>query len=432
MARARVMKIDSPAALGKRLAAARAERGLSLRQLAFEGCTSAYISTIENGRRVPSLQVLQVLADRLDVGVDYLARGEIATRDVRLRDAELAVHLGDHVAAREALSDLTPQLHGRRLARALALEGLLDVQEGEIDRGVDLLEKARQLHHGAFASIPNAVESLGRTYATRGEYESAIALFTEARDDALASGDRPRALKDTVLLANAYIDLGDLARSADALAEALRGATELRDPMLRATVLWSQARLHTVEGRQDLAASFAERALEIIRSNEDERAVGLAHQMLAYVELERGNAEHALELLDAAQPLVARAGDAHEQAALDLDRARALLALGQLDDARALLQRVAPLLTEFTGGDGGRCLLTLAELYDRLDECDDALAMYDLAIDRLRDHRNPHLVRALRMKSELLGRIGRTDEAYQALKDALDVQDWATQRSAIR
>jgi len=417
------MKIDSPAALGRRLAEARRDRGLSLRQLSFEGCTSAYISTIENGRRVPSLQVLQALAERLDVSVEYLATGETAPLDLRLQDAELAVYLGDHPSARQTLVEITPQLQGRRLARALALEGLLEVEAGVFDHGIALLEQSRELNKIEFLSVPAAVEALGRTYATRGQYEVAIELFSSARDDAIAVGDRPRALKNTVLLANSYIDLGDLSRSADALATALHDATELSDPMLRATVLWSQARLHTLEGRQDLAASLAERALETLRSNEDERAIGLAHQMLAYIELERGESAHALELLETAAPLVTRAADAHERAAFELDRARALIALDRLDEARAKLQAVTPILTEQTHIDGGRCMLTIAELHERLDELDEALAMYDLATERLRDHRNPHYVRALRKKSDLLSRLGRDREAYAALRAAIDSQD---------
>jgi predicted transcriptional regulator len=46
--------IDSPKAVGRRLKEARDRSGLSQRQLAFPGCTAAYISRIEAGARVPS------------------------------------------------------------------------------------------------------------------------------------------------------------------------------------------------------------------------------------------------------------------------------------------------------------------------------------------------------------------------------------------
>jgi transcriptional regulator with XRE-family HTH domain len=59
--------VDDPAALGRRLRAVRAERGLSMKQLAFPGCSAAYICRIEAGERVPSPRILAELARRLGV-----------------------------------------------------------------------------------------------------------------------------------------------------------------------------------------------------------------------------------------------------------------------------------------------------------------------------------------------------------------------------
>src|SRR2546421_324809 len=181
MARPRLTKIDDPRSLGERLARLRRERGLSLRKLAFPGCSGAYISAIEKGRRVPSLQVLHELAKRLSVSPDFLATGERTPLEAQLVDAEMAVQLG--------------------------------------------------------------------------------------RDDEA----RPRALTATVRLANPYTDPGDASHSATELAEALRESERLRDPMLRASVLWSQARFHTNQGRPEMAAGLAERALATLRANEDDR-----------------------------------------------------------------------------------------------------------------------------------------------------------------
>src|SRR5438093_10909246 len=104
MARPRLTKIDNPGALGERLARLRNERGLSLRKLAFPGCSGAYISAIEKGRRVPSLQVLHELAKRLSVSAEYLATGERAPLESRLAEAEMALQLGHSEEARELLA----------------------------------------------------------------------------------------------------------------------------------------------------------------------------------------------------------------------------------------------------------------------------------------------------------------------------------------
>lgn len=73
--RERIPHVDDGVAVGKRLRKARQEASLSQRELAFAGCSAAYISRIERGERVPSLQVLRELAARCDVSETYLAWG---------------------------------------------------------------------------------------------------------------------------------------------------------------------------------------------------------------------------------------------------------------------------------------------------------------------------------------------------------------------
>jgi len=67
--------VDDPAAVGRRLKDARVAAGVSQRQLSFPGCSAAYISRIEAGVRVPSLQLLRKLALKLDADEQYLAIG---------------------------------------------------------------------------------------------------------------------------------------------------------------------------------------------------------------------------------------------------------------------------------------------------------------------------------------------------------------------
>jgi transcriptional regulator with XRE-family HTH domain len=73
--RERIPHVDDPVAVGARLRDARESAGLSQRDLAFPGCSAAYISRIERGERVPSLQVLRTLADRCGVTETHLAWG---------------------------------------------------------------------------------------------------------------------------------------------------------------------------------------------------------------------------------------------------------------------------------------------------------------------------------------------------------------------
>ena len=67
--------VDDPAAVGRRLKDARLTAGFSQRQLSFPGCSAAYISRLEAGDRVPSLQLLRKLAAKLNADEQYLATG---------------------------------------------------------------------------------------------------------------------------------------------------------------------------------------------------------------------------------------------------------------------------------------------------------------------------------------------------------------------
>jgi transcriptional regulator with XRE-family HTH domain len=67
--------VDDAAAVGRRLKEARLTAGLSQRQLSFPGCSAAYISRLEAGDRVPSLQLLRKLAAKLNADEQYLATG---------------------------------------------------------------------------------------------------------------------------------------------------------------------------------------------------------------------------------------------------------------------------------------------------------------------------------------------------------------------
>jgi len=188
-------------------------------------------------------------------------------------------------------------------------------------------------------------------------------------------------------------------------------------------VYWSQARLHTIERRHDLAAEFAERALETLRVAEDERTIAFAQQLLAYIEIERGDAAKALDLLDEAAVTIERVAEPLERAVFQLERARALSELSRDEEAEELLREIAPTLVATPRIDGGRYFVLLAEIYERLGNDEDALAMLDEASDRLSDHRNPYLVRAYRLKGEILERLGRQEEALAALREALAVQE---------
>src|SRR5215510_16380018 len=87
--------VDSAAGLARRLRAARQQAGISQRALARGICTPAYVSRLEKGERIPSLQLLRRLASRLGVDADELASGMPLRAVDPLLDAELALRLDE-------------------------------------------------------------------------------------------------------------------------------------------------------------------------------------------------------------------------------------------------------------------------------------------------------------------------------------------------
>jgi transcriptional regulator with XRE-family HTH domain len=96
--------VDDPAALGRRLKDARLAAGLSQRQLSFVGCSAAYISRLEAGDRVPSLQLLRKLATKLNLDEGYLATGVEGVEQLapELVEEEMTRRLGGGARATEA------------------------------------------------------------------------------------------------------------------------------------------------------------------------------------------------------------------------------------------------------------------------------------------------------------------------------------------
>lgn len=101
--RPRTPHYDDPVAVGRRLHAAREAAGISQRDLAFPGCSAAYISRIERGERVPSLQVMRELARRIGISESVLAYGRDRI-DAAVSDAVDAVEAAEVAGDRDQLA----------------------------------------------------------------------------------------------------------------------------------------------------------------------------------------------------------------------------------------------------------------------------------------------------------------------------------------
>jgi transcriptional regulator with XRE-family HTH domain len=424
MNRLKSTHIDDPAAFGARLRAARTEAGLSQRDLAFPGCSVTYISRIEKGERVPTLQVVRALAHRLGLSEDELATGAAAApqHDVLL-EAEVALLLGEGEHAEQLLTDALDALKSPAdHARAYAGLAQLASRRGELDHAIRLGEEANRLLGDRRFGQPALVETLGRAYAQRNEYENAIAVLQNARDGAREHGDEVNEARFSILLANTLIDSGNFARAEELLASSLGRVTAATDPMALARLYWAQSRLHAARAEHPTAERYAWKALAAAELGEVAQSAVRAHHLLAHVKLERGQPQEALDLLHSGQSLVERGGDRLELALFRLEEARALIKLGRSVEGMELALDVAGVLAETSAVDAGRCYGLLAQVFKDAGEDEKAIDLYRLAIDTLADSGSSFLFTAYESLTELLEAHGRTSEALAVAREALRMQ----------
>jgi tetratricopeptide (TPR) repeat protein len=423
MPRQKSTHVDSPQAVGERLKSARERANLSQRQLAFAGCSPAYISRIESGDRIPSLQILRELGRRLGVSEDYLATGESVSH-IDQTEAEVALRLGQLALARELYSDALARA-GSAGERAAALAGLGHVafREGEPHRAIEHFEEALALSGSPEWEQPALADSLGRSYAMVGELESAIALFQRCLEAAERREDPVESIQFALLLANCLIDSGNFGRAEELLGQALALGRDSVNPSVRAHLFWSQSRLHAERDDHRTAAKYARRALEVLELTEDTYRIARAHQLLAHIELDRGNAEEALRIIREGWPLLEQTGNPVERAQYRLEEARALARLEQHEDAAALAMQISGVIGEAHPEDAARSYSVLAEVFEELGDTSRARELYELAADILRS-RNPsrYLAHIYSRLAELAEADGRKDEAFEYLKKAVGMQ----------
>ena len=411
--------IDSPREVGRRLKSARERAGLSQRQLAFPGCTAAYISRLEAGARVPSLQMVNQLAVRLEVSGQWLATGVDVARvePTELVDAEVALRLGDLAEAERVFRG---HLQPDDPARAAALAGLGQIafRRERYDEAIAQLEQAFELHGSRLLADPGAVESLGRAYAATGVLEQAIALFRRGLDEARAAEAAVERLRFAVLLANALIDSGGYTDAERALADVIALAAELRDPLAAARVYWSQSRLHALRGEAELAARYARRALDIVERTENDSYVGMAHHLLAFAEIEAGNGEAALALLARGRGLFGDQLAARDDAKFALEEARALVLLDRNAEAARSASRALELIDAIGPDDRGRAYVALGDVFLAAGDPERARMLFDRGFELLLEHGKPFALEAARRLADVLEADGDTAGALEVLKRA--------------
>ena len=340
--------------VGERLRRLRIERGMSQRALASRGVSYAYISRIEAGARTPSVKALRVLAQRLGVSGEYLETGNdlaaVEDRELRLREAELALRLGEETtAAEEELTKLVAEAESSGDSPvATAARGalaLLAQQRGNQRGAINLLEPA--FAGGGVSPLDawSLYATLARAYAASGRAADAVALLETAlvELDRIAPEDDVAHVRAATLLSAALSDAGRLAEAREVIAAALRRATGVADHLTRVRLYWSYARIALSEQKPRVALEHLRRAVALLETAEDTRELARAHLFWAEILTFDGRADEADGHLALAEELVGPHADAEDRVLLLVQQARAAAETGSSERAVRLAERALAL-----------------------------------------------------------------------------------------
>jgi tetratricopeptide (TPR) repeat protein len=420
MARQATDHVDTATAVGTRLRTARRAAGLRQADLTFPGCTTGYISRIENGERVPSLQVIRRLAARLGLSEAWLARGTTELDPEReLVDAELHLRFDELECAETRYRALLSGDHPPSVrARAEAGLGHLAARRGQHADAIEHLERAAAIEPST--TDPSAAETLGRAHAALGNDLEALAIFKRRFDQALEDDEALEIVRFGLPLANALIDALHFGAATSTLASVI-GAIPNADATTLARVRWSQARLYSLRGDTEAARRQAIAAVTLLETSEHRQQYARAHHLLAFVELDAGHPEEALALAERGLELLRDDATEYDQATFEIERARAFVQLGRLDEAASIAMGAAARFSSLHPVDFGRTYTELASAFLAQGDRERAGELYELAIELLEPRPTRFLAEAYARYGGYLELAGDTTGALVAYRNSANL-----------
>ncbi|MDN5382155.1 MULTISPECIES: helix-turn-helix domain-containing protein [Streptomyces] len=283
---------------GERLRKLRKQRSLSQRDLAGERITPSYISLLESGRRVPTLDVLLQLSSVLEVSLETLTGSPVDFPELSSRDTP--------VTASATAGDSTAVLHGS------AADALL-LADGSEDLPPDVLrERLEALYQELLASPPSwalfqVAFRLAQLLAALGDAQGRFDVLSTVAG-LLTEGDSPgirlRILTD---LAAAARDAGNMSAARAAVADGramieTSGARHSIDHVRLVSVELS-VRCEGDEQLSDLTP-LADELLEAARHIDSPSVLGRAHWSVGTMLTRYNRAEEAVTHLLAARDML--------------------------------------------------------------------------------------------------------------------------------
>lgn len=408
----------------------RLERGLTQSQLAKPEYTEAYLSMIEAGRRQPSAKVLQHIAGRLGVDVDELVTGRPAGVEIelelKLQDARRQTDEGGFKEARALTKKVLGQARSLELDRTQArcheINGLIAERTDGASAAMTHYEHAVEQWQGEPLHLrAEAVAGLARCTQQLETPQLALHMLDSYRRELEAVGSpEPSALMRTLsAMIYPYFAAGLPEKAAEVAREALRLEPRVDEPEELACMHLAVARSLAYERHYDDALHSLRRAEEIYLAGGWRNRVAKAQTNEAIVLAKKADYEEARGKLLSALELLAESPNRVDEAVALNELGHVYRNLGDVTSAIECLDKAQPLLEDsdviekaFNERELGLCLAPT--------EAKAAESYLKRAVDLYRISRDAtELATTFKALGELYMTLGRTDEAFEALKDGI-------------
>jgi tetratricopeptide (TPR) repeat protein len=413
----------------------RIRQGLSQAQLALPELSDSYVSLIESGKRIPTPDVVRLLARKLGCSPSYLSSGidEHAQDQIRvtLEYAEIALQNGEAAEARDRLTELLadpnllslPEYARRaRWAHALALEatGELDEAIGEFAALAAVLSPDYDTEEWIRLNI-----AMSRCHREKGDAASSVAVAEGAF--ARVTGQPGPWSDETVklgaTLVGAYLERGDLVSGGQLAERLIEQADAIGSPAARMAAYWEAAIVARYQADFEKAVTYGERALALLGEAADLRNLSrLRGEYGTLMLLARpDDAERARdELQRATREMTATAAGGIDIARCLTELARAELALGQPRKAADRATEALDLLGDEPRPATAGALVVLAEARIRLGHAESAVEVLDRAMECLRRMEpSREAAEGWFNLAELLSQTGDEERRTEAYRNAL-------------
>jgi tetratricopeptide (TPR) repeat protein len=171
--------------------------------------------------------------------------------------------------------------------------------------------------------------------------------------------------------------------------------------------------------------------LSILERTENNAYVGMAHHLAAYAEIESGNYEEALALLDRGRELFGDEMGKRDDARFSMEEARALVGLERYPDAARAASNALELLETMQPADRGRAYVTLSDVFLASGDGVRGRMLLEQGLDNLIEYGNRFALDAGRRLADLLEAEGDTAGALDALKRATEAAAAAPLHSSV-